>query len=303
MRTVGCTTAPPRNAFPAGKRYSNLLVAPTHDAVRDLRCDRILWKSTVEPEPDPEDGGSEVPHPKTRTRVGQFFANFKMRYRKGSYSSCTSSELSNHGHDPPVPSRDEVSTPFYSTPDFPMPTRVDGKDPTVFSRFATPDISAPEVVRSSFVDNVNGTNVNQTLGVGLLRSFPVSQVQSEGRHREPSRTGTTLGRLSPLSATPLPVEPTPATTTPKNDQVARNGPPRWRFLPFFRGDSGQTTATGDPALAPAEPAEVTASSTTYRPSKGDVECLGYGSLDDRAMRRLEGRSDHRPVVGNFAIYL
>ena len=284
-----------------------MLATPTYNGVFDLRCDRILWKSTVEPEPDPEDEGSEVPHPKTRTRVGRFFANFKMRYRKGSYSSCTSSEPSNHGHAPPVPSRDEVSSPSsspsYSTPDSPMPTHVGGKDPVVFSQFVAPDIPAPEVVRSSFVDGVDGTNANQTLGVGLLRSFPVSQVQSQGKHQEHSRTGTTPGRSAPPSATPLPMESAPTTTTLKNDQVVRTGPPRWRFLPFFRGDSGQTTATGDPALTPAEPADVTASSTTYRPSKGDVECLGYGTLDDRAMRRLEGRSDHRPVVGNFAIYL
>jgi len=245
----------------------------------------------VEPEPDLEDEGSGVPYPKTRTRVGQFLANIKMRYRKGSYSSCTSSELSNHDHALPVPSRDEVSTPSHSAPDSPMPTHVGGKDPIVFSRFVTPGISAPEVVRSSSIDNVD-----QTLSVGLLRSFPVGQ-----KHREPSGTGTTLGRPGPLSATPLPMEPT--TATPKSDQVVRNGPPRWRFLPFFRGDSGQTTTTTDPALTPADPAEVTASSTTYRPSKGDVECLGYDTLDDRAMRRLEGRSDHRPVVGSFAIYL
>lgn len=48
---------------------------------------------------------------------------------------------------------------------------------------------------------------------------------------------------------------------------------------------------------------MTANATTWKPRKGDVVCLGYDSLDDRAMRRLEGRSDHRPVIGSFAIYL
>lgn len=32
------------------------------------------------------------------------------------------------------------------------------------------------------------------------------------------------------------------------------------------------------------------------PRKGQVECLLYKSLDDREMRALEGRSDHRPVI-------
>ena len=40
-----------------------------------------------------------------------------------------------------------------------------------------------------------------------------------------------------------------------------------------------------------------------RPRKGDVVCLSYRTLDDRGMRRLEGRSDHRPVIGVYAIYV
>ena len=32
------------------------------------------------------------------------------------------------------------------------------------------------------------------------------------------------------------------------------------------------------------------------PRRGEVECLLYKSLDDREMRLLEGRSDHRPVI-------
>jgi hypothetical protein len=40
-----------------------------------------------------------------------------------------------------------------------------------------------------------------------------------------------------------------------------------------------------------------------RPRKGDVVCLSYKTLDDQGMRRLEGRSDHRPVIGVYAIYV
>ena len=32
------------------------------------------------------------------------------------------------------------------------------------------------------------------------------------------------------------------------------------------------------------------------PKKGRIECLLYKALDDREMRILEGRSDHRPVI-------
>ncbi|KXN85863.1 Synaptojanin-2 [Leucoagaricus sp. SymC.cos] len=40
-----------------------------------------------------------------------------------------------------------------------------------------------------------------------------------------------------------------------------------------------------------------------KPRKGDVVCLSYKTLDDQGMHRLEGRSDHRPVMGSYAVYL
>jgi len=279
-----------------------MFIAVTHDGICILRCDRILWKSTIEPDPDSDCDESEVTHLKAKTRVGQFFANFKMRYRKGSYSSSTSSEVSNYVHTPPVPSRDEVSTPPYSIPSSPLSTPVGGKDLMPFSRFATPESSATAIAKSSSVDNITAANIKQPSGVDLLRSFSVDQTQSEGKNRSRNRgsfyTGATHTKSGPPSATPL-----PTTTIPKDDQPVRNGPPRWRFLPFFRGESSQTTVSDDPSLIPGESTEMADSSTTYRPRKGDVVCLGYDSLDDGSMRRLEGRSDHRPVIGSFAIYL
>lgn len=266
-----------------------MFIVVTDGGVYALRCDRILWKSTVESDAYSDDE-SEALHSRARTRVGQFFTNFKMRYRKGSCSLSTSSEVLNYGHAPSVPSRDEVSTPM------------GGKDTISFSRFATPEVASP-----TSVDNIGAANAKQTPGVGLLRSFSVHQAQSEGKslskHRGPSYIGAMQIKPRPLSATPLPTEPVPTVTTPKDEQAARNGPYRWRFLPFLRGDSSQTAVSADPSLNPGEPTETTAYSATYRPRKGDVVCLGYDSLDDKAMRRLEGRSDHRPVIGSFAIYV
>ncbi|KAF5327112.1 hypothetical protein D9619_004523 [Psilocybe cf. subviscida] len=69
----------------------------------------------------------------------------------------------------------------------------------------------------------------------------------------------------------------------------------WRFLPsFFSPTHTQATATPDTATLPSPPA---------RPAKGEVKCLTYNTLDDRQMRRLEGRSDHRPVVGTYIVYI
>ena len=211
-----------------------MFMAATHDGSCVLRCDRILWKSTVEPDPGSDYDEPEALRPKPRTRVGRFFANIKMRYRKGSHSSFTSSE---------------VSTPSHPVPGPPINTHMGGNDLIPLSRFASPERSAPGVVSSSSVNNINVVNAKQIPGVSL-RSFPVDQAQPEGKrilkHRGPSRARTTPAKLSPLSATPLPMEPAPTTTTPKDEQAVRNGPHRWRFLPFFRGGSSQNTIPAEP---------------------------------------------------------
>jgi hypothetical protein len=67
----------------------------------------------------------------------------------------------------------------------------------------------------------------------------------------------------------------------------------WGLIPSFLS----------PRLSPANsfadliPAEV------RQPRRGDVVCLSYGTLDDQGMGRLGGRSDHRPVIGSYAVYL
>jgi hypothetical protein len=110
--------------------------------------------------------------------------------------------------------------------------------------------------------------------------------------------------------------------------------PRWRLLSFLSRDAeaardaaeaaALAAATAD-AGAGAEPTTRTITATAAtplsslpgsgldgasagpaelsRPRKGDVVCLSYRTLDDRGMRRLEGRSDHRPVIGVYAIYV
>lgn len=264
-----------------------------------LRCDRILWKSTVEPCPDPDDDGPDAPlHPKAKTRVGRFFASF-MRHGKSSCGSSTSSGISSYGHSP---SRDDGFAPFQSAPCSPLPLSV-GDDSTQFSQFV-----APELVWSGSTENTHITNDKQAQGIDLLRSCSVDQSQSDGKglpkRRGPSRTWTTPTRPRPSSTMPPSTGPVPTTMAPKDDQAVKDGASRWRLLPFFRrSPSHNTTTPVDPDSISGEPTDITASPTTCKPRKGDVLCLGYDSLDDRAMRRLEGRSDHRPVVGSFAIYL
>lgn len=71
-------------------------------------------------------------------------------------------------------------------------------------------------------------------------------------------------------------------------------PSLWRFLPNLFSLAPATSPIESSTEEPPKP-------VTQR--KGDVICLSYHTLDDRGMRKLEGRSDHRPVIGSYAVYV
>ena len=64
-----------------------------------------------------------------------------------------------------------------------------------------------------------------------------------------------------------------------------------------------TAAASSSLPGGGEPNGASAATESPRPRKGDIVCLSYRTLDDQGMRRLEGRSDHRPVIGVYAIYV
>jgi hypothetical protein len=98
---------------------------------------------------------------------------------------------------------------------------------------------------------------------------------------------TTLERPLPRRERRLTTPPTAQPQTPAASFT------RWKFLSSFLSlNSTHSASSTDP---PAVSASL--------PQKGEVVCLSYTTLDDRGMRRLEGRSDHRPVIGSYVIYL
>jgi hypothetical protein len=110
---------------------------------------------------------------------------------------------------------------------------------------------------------------------------------------------------SPLSATsPLSDEssatPTTSPISPNRDHLPgrSNSAPLWRFLPNFLSPSHDGPSTSGPSNS--TPPQ---SLPPPPPRKGEVVCMKYDTLDDRGMRRLEARSDHRPVIGTFGIYI
>ncbi|KAK7454606.1 hypothetical protein VKT23_011358 [Stygiomarasmius scandens] len=90
-----------------------------------------------------------------------------------------------------------------------------------------------------------------------------------------------------------PRRPPPVVSAPADS--GSTGPPRWRFLPSFLTHSSTPSNASD--VVPPTPGR------TRPPRKGEVVCLNYDTLDDRGMRKLEGRSDHRPVIGSYAVFL
>jgi hypothetical protein len=105
-----------------------------------------------------------------------------------------------------------------------------------------------------------------------------------------------------------------ANDTPQRSTVAlSDAPPRlpaissiplWRYIPSMFS-SNSSMGSRSTTLTPASEATAIPPIPPHPPihRKGDVLCLKYDTLDDRGMRRLEGRSDHRPVIGSYAMYI
>lgn len=111
-------------------------------------------------------------------------------------------------------------------------------------------------------------------------------------HIPPVGKTSTLVSPSLTLSSPLGLEE-PASTPPSTSAPVF----RW-LLPFLYKD---TAHQGVPP--PSPPAAIGPPPPPPLPKRGDVTCLMYDTLDDKGMRRLEGRSDHRPVIGSYALYV
>lgn len=101
--------------------------------------------------------------------------------------------------------------------------------------------------------------------------------------------------VSPPPTAPLPSRrPTTIDSSFPKERPHSASISKWRFLPGFLSP---TSPQNNKALEHPGPAV----QSTH--TKGDIVCLDYNTLDDREMRRLEGRSDHRPVIGAYVISL
>ena len=236
------------------------------------RCDRILWKSTVVPDPDPEEEAFQS-LTRPRNRLGQFLANafrpLSATLRRDSASSLATSTTATSS----------ISEDLYIPPDI-----LGGSAPV--TRVAQPPSPRHRQMHSQSIEHLP---VNMSLPVsptrnqadlGLRRSNSESKTPPQVVER-PLRHATASAGL-------------PSTSNPSTSTATSHTPSRWRFLPTF---FSLTTPPG------AAPTEILAEPFPTAQKKGDVVCLTYHTLDDRGMRKLEGRSDHRPVIGSYIVYV
>ena len=272
-----------------------------HEARR--RCDRILWKSTIKL--NPETIQPDLPEGRTRNRVGTLLSQaFRPITRRRDSSSPLNLE-----DNQVLPSGPRLSVPLVKAA-----TEYAHDSPDLVSFDL---LKSPHVLRHSrSIDTVptkrmSITDSPRTSPRGL--DYPANRRSSTDTQTSPRSLDYSANRRSSMD-TQRPASPDldspetdsfptlPATKSdippavlPKDNTPTPPASTRWGRLFAFRRDTSVSVATLSENRH--------TSSGPALPVRGDVVCLDYRSLDDREMRLLEGRSDHRPVIGSYAAYI
>ncbi|KAH9018468.1 hypothetical protein EDB85DRAFT_2294492 [Lactarius pseudohatsudake] len=261
-------------------------------------CDRILFKSTVQPEPEDEDDAPAAP----RTAVSMLAQAWRSFRRTSSASLRSTSTAMATASTTASATSSAIVSLADSEPDTPAtarPSQSQMQPPPYVPRRRRPrprSIDAAAMQQAPLASSRPGTSPPN----GARSAPPIT----------PARAQT--APTAPLTDGPEPHPAGSSSTDGGGDAGGSAGGgvhQRWRLLSFLSRD-GEATRDVDDAAAPTSSS---ASSSGHdavmnaveapRPRKGDVLCLNYRTLDDRGMRRLEGRSDHRPVIGVYAIYV
>ncbi|KAH9057862.1 DNase I-like protein [Lactarius vividus] len=273
-------------------------------------CDRILFKSTVQPEPEPEHDAPAAP----RTAVSlltQAWRTFR-RTSSASLRSTATATVTTSASTTTSNASSAIMSLADSEPDSPATAR-----PSQSPLQPTPYVPRRRRPRPRSIDPA------------AMQPAPLtpSRPGTSPTHGARSAPPITPARVQTVPTALLTAGPEPHARTPAGSSSADGGGDagggaggggsgvhqRWRLLSFLSRDGEATRDVDDTAGPGAAPIPSPASSSGHdavmnaveapRPRKGDIMCLSYRTLDDRGMRRLEGRSDHRPVIGVYAIYV
>lgn len=259
------------------------------------RCDRILWKTTIVPKPQGNNG-------RRRSSLKLWSPTSISGIRRStSLSRPDSTPLPEAGiveEDGsialpklvPASTRAEIINPSNSNPGSGSEHSSDGLT-GLLARFLPRGNSNARTMdkRSKTLDVPTTSNLNGIgNGLNFARKLTIPG-PAQGRDRGDSDPGITQSQSE--SANPG----LSAVSNVSNSSAGTNLAMRWlnALLPNRETSTAPSTAVEEKE-APPPP-------VVHR--KGEVICLHYGTLDDAAMRRLEGRSDHRPILGTFSVYV
>jgi hypothetical protein len=318
-------------------------------------CDRILFKSTVKPDPEPEDDTHAAPQRNAVSLLAQAWRSFRrssstslrsVHNPTANFTTAATSSSSN-----PIFSTSRADSEPSNAMQPPLPTpyvprrkrvvrphSIDLSTPASPSQAASLASARPGTssgVQMQRFPGVKG-NTPPNLPPRKPRALSAIVVNPDQYYREPVSSLT--GNMTVVSPTLSSEGPSSAATPTSSGGGGRRGHPRWRLISSFlsRDAEAARDATGpadnvatlgavaNPTADPETDSPKSMSGTaapssslpgggerdgastateSARPRKGDIVCLSYRTLDDRGMRRLEGRSDHRPVMGVYAIYV
>ncbi|KAI1797486.1 DNase I-like protein [Ganoderma leucocontextum] len=258
-------------------------------------CDRILWKSTImlELEQDLEDTESTRFMP-LRAKMGQIFNAFKpssMRSRRDSTWSMSHPDLSQQA----MPSAGSGRNILVQSPSI-------EKRIIIPPRPSSPTQPKPQPLRrlsqarsmDSFQRPYGEGRISLTRVLSLESSSTKPPTSSPPQVHH-TNTVSPVMHITPVEeSSPTLVSPSLAPSSALDIAGPTLTPPS-TSAPVFSTHQGAPPPSlhGPAGSSPPPPL----------PKRGDITCLMYDTLDDKGMRRLEGRSDHRPVVGSYALYI
>lgn len=314
--------------------YVYLVVSGMIGAHLYRRCDRILWKTTIEMEEDSDDEGDILT--RTRSGLGPRMRAFISQALRPLSERMRASSLVN------ISSTAPLTAPAAQS-EFPhlALSRQDDTMPSV----SMPPLSSTKGQENglfrvrSHVPRQNRQSTAFVKSKSIGASVEVPSLKHQGRRRSNTELPTISSPIPPASpASSIFTDQAPdvlqtrslanqphnglhislpdpgamkfsktadAIPGPRTRTTSIRG---WRFFPsFFGRDITEGDAFKDSPLDTHTPDRerelLQEREKEKRPRRGEVRVMSYRSLDDQEMWRLEGRSDHRPVIGSYVVYI
>lgn len=155
-----------------------------------------------------------------------------------------------------------------------------------FDRLRKRSFSASALPSTNFASQTNQPITRPTIAASP--SFPPASLPSRPQNND----------LTPVAAILTPSSTEQVTLPPVN----RSTPARRWFLQLpnalFPSNTPFPQVPDDPST---DPSSSGAMIPVRRRRKGEMTCISYSTLDDRAMARLKGKSDHRPIIGVYSV--